>query len=492
MAAGQLVDLAATRLGGMVIGASDEFFGPKESLLDPRPPVHDPDAYTDRGKLMDGWETRRRRSPGADWCVIRLGVPGVVRMLQVDTRFFRGNFPEGCWVEQAYAEPPEAPAEDDWTKLLPRTPLQGDTVAEFRVAGDDSPGIATHVRLWITPDGGVARFRVLGEVLTDLRAAATGQEGVLDLAALANGGFVESASGEFFSPRHNLIMVGDGRTMGDGWETRRRRDDGHDWVEVRLATPGMVDRLEIDTTHFKGNAPASCLVEARDGGDDGSWFELLPRHRLAPHFRHGFRVDPHRTAARLRLRIFPDGGVSRLRAFGRPTDAGWEHATLRWLNAVPAPRAVRSLLTCCASPRWAGQVVTTRPWASLAELRTVTERLWWELEPRDWEQAFAAHPRIGDRSGPVHTRREQAGTASAPADVLEALVEGNRAYEERFDRVFLISASGRSAEEMLTALRQRLAADPADELRTAAGEQAQITDVRLRRLMHPAGADVER
>lgn len=471
-----LVDLAERRMGGMVLAASDEFFAPKEALLEPDPPTFDPTAYTVRGKLMDGWETRRRREPGSDWCVIRFGAPGIVRRLVVDTRHFRGNAPEAVAVDAALVDDlRDVPGNGDWAPLLERTAVRADHVNELEVHGGT---LATHVRLRIHPDGGVSRLRVRGTVVPDLRTVA-GHDGRLDLAALVNGALVTEASGELFSSRHNLIRVGDARDMGDGWETRRRRDDGHDWVVVRLATVGLVDLVEIDTTHFRGNHPVAFEVEARDATGGGAWWPLLDRQRLGPHLRHRFTVAEPRPATHVRLHIFPDGGVARLRLPGRVTRAGWERAGLRRFNALPQRHAIGVLLACCASTRWARQVAAGRPYADLAELRSANAMVWWSLGEADWEEAFSAHPRIGDRTGPVHTRREQAGTADATTATLQALERGNRVYEERFGRVFLICATGRSADQMLTALEDRLDADPADELRTAAEQQRRITDLRL-------------
>lgn len=477
-----LVDLAARRLGGVVLAANDEYFAPKERLLDPDPPVFDPTAYTVRGKLMDGWETRRRRTPGADWCVVRLGAPGIVHRLLVDTRHFRGNAPEAVSVDAAHVDDlRDVPTDDDWTPLLPRTPVQADHRNELDV---DGAVAASHLRLWLHPDGGVARLRVRGAVVPDLRRVA-GHDGALDLAALVNGGLVTHASGEFFSSRHNLIGVGDARDMGDGWETRRRRGDGHDWVVVRLATVGVIDQVEIDTTHFRGNHPAACSVDARDDEADDGWWTLLERERLGPHLRHRFRVHDPRPATHVRLRIHPDGGVARLLLPGRVTPRGWRRSRLRRFNALPIRGAGDELLACCASTRWARRIAEGRPYDDLAALQRANADVWWRLDEADWDEAFAAHPRIGDRSGAAHTRREQAGTADADASVLAALARGNREYEARFGRVFLVCATGLSAEDMLSALHRRLGADAADEVRTAAEEQRRITDLRLAAMLGP-------
>lgn len=325
-----LVDLAAERLGGVPMLANDEFFAPKENLLRAAPAEWREGVYTDRGKWMDGWETRRRRTPGHDWCIIRLGLPGIVRGVVVDTAFFRGNYPEhcsldACAVTRAMSAEELAADVSLWRELLPKTALRGDTRNEIAVKDDAS---ATHVRLNIFPDGGVARLRVHGEVTPDWRALARAG-GDVDLAAIANGGWVVVCSDMFFGHRQNLILPGDSTHMGDGWETRRRRGPGNDWTIVRLGRAGSINRVEIDTHHFKGNAPGACAMSWCDApGAAGEqlasqsvgWKELLPRTDLEPHARHRF-ADELRSAKRathVRLDIFPDGGIARLRVWGRP------------------------------------------------------------------------------------------------------------------------------------------------------------------------------
>lgn len=307
----ELVDLASERLGGAALAASDEFFAPKENLVKASKPVFREDEYTDRGKWMDGWETRRRRGPGHDWCVVRLGLPGIIGGVNVDTSFFRGNFPESCSIEAAEAEG------GPWTEILPRSPLLGDAENLFRIEANRR---FTRVRLHIYPDGGVARLRVYGLVVPDRERLAG--RGEIDLGALENGGLVLAASDMFFGARNNLILPGPPRGMHDGWETRRRRGPGHDWAIVQFGVPGTIRRAEVDTTWFKGNAPGSCSLDVLAAGDplstDAEWGEVLPESMLSPDSVHVFEkeVRPSPVATHARLNIYPDGGVARLRLFG--------------------------------------------------------------------------------------------------------------------------------------------------------------------------------
>lgn len=323
-----LVDLAAERFGGAVLHANDEFFAPKESLLRASPAEWREGVYTERGKWMDGWETRRRRSPGHDWCVVRLGLPGAIHGVVVDTSFFRGNYPEFCSIEAAVIA--GTPGADEilderrtsWTTILAQAALAGDSRNEFEIRGAPT---ATHLRLNIFPDGGVARLRVHGAPRFVPGRVPAGSE--IDLAALENGGVALACSDMFFGNRHNLIQPGRSTHMGDGWETKRRRGPGHDWLVIRLATRGTVHRVEVDTDHFKGNAPASCLLEVLDDASaaqglavpEGPWRPLLAQSPLQPHARHRFdQLSAAGAATHARLSIFPDGGIARLRLFGLP------------------------------------------------------------------------------------------------------------------------------------------------------------------------------
>jgi allantoicase len=309
-------DLASRLLGGGVVAASDEFFAAADNLVTAEPPRFEPRTFGAKGQVYDGWETRRRREPGHDHAIVRLGVPGVVHGVVVDTAFFTGNFPPYASVEAGavagYPSPDELAAAD-WVTLVPRSPLAGDTRNEFDV---DNPRRFTHVRLCLYPDGGVARLRVHGEVVPD-PALLPGP--VWDLAALEHGGQVVDCSDMFYGAPGNLIAPGLARTMGEGWETARRRDGGNDWVLLRLAVPGRIRLAELDTSHFKGNAPGAASLQGIDDlADPAGWFEILPRTLLQPDTRHRFPVDVARTASHVRLDVFPDGGMARLRLYGEP------------------------------------------------------------------------------------------------------------------------------------------------------------------------------
>jgi allantoicase len=331
----ELVDLASERLGGAAVAVNDEFFAPKDRLVAAHAPVWHEGEYTDRGKWMDGWETRRRRDvlpgdPGFDqahdWCIVRLGARGIIRGVDVETTHFKGNFPETCSIEACIM--PGARTHYDleravWHSALERSALRGDSHNLFDVAGVD----ATHVRLSIFPDGGVARLHVFGDVVPD--AEALRRHGEVDLGSVLNGGQVVACSDMFFGSSYNLLMPGQARTMAEGWETRRRRTPGHDWVVIRLGAPGAVLRVEVDTRQFKGNAPGACsleacaLAEAHTGTawDESApvdWRQLLPRTALTADHRHTFDVKSDLTViTHVRFNIYPDGGVSRLRLLGR-------------------------------------------------------------------------------------------------------------------------------------------------------------------------------
>jgi allantoicase len=266
---------------------------------------------------MDGWESRRRRTPGHDWCVIRLGMRGIIRGVNVNTRFFTGNFPSHCSIDaldSAKPVPVRAHAVDGapWTNILPASAVRGDTDNFFAIDGEQP---WTHLRLNIFPDGGVARLRVYGDVVVDWRALAQSDR-VVDLAAIINGALAIDASDKHYGNPNEMLMPGRAKNMSDGWETKRRRGEGYDWAVIRLGAPGVIDKVEIDTNHYKGNYPDRASLEGQRS--DGSWVELLPPTKLRAHHRHFFSRELRRSGpvSHVRLNIYPDGGISRLRVYG--------------------------------------------------------------------------------------------------------------------------------------------------------------------------------
>ncbi len=496
-----LPDLACARLGGEVLAANDDFFAEKENLVLDSAPHWDPDRYTDRGKWMDGWETRRRRDEGYDWCIVRLGLPGIVRGVVVDTAHFRGNYPESCSIEGCClpdgASAEEVLAEEiEWLEILARAPLEGNSENRFAV---DTPFRFTHLRLNIYPDGGVARLRVHGEVVPALECLTS--EAAMDLLALEHGGRVLGASDRFFSSPENLLRPGDPTGMHDGWETKRRRGRGNDWAVFRLAAPGVPNRVEVDTRFFKGNAPGSCSIEAltlpleddaRALEDDAEWQTLLPRTDLQPHHQHAFDLEqPSGPITHLRLQTYPDGGVARLRLWGVPDRKAAPALALRELNCLPPALAGARLLDCCGASTWAAAMTARRPFPDPASLRTAAEEEADRLTDDQWLEAFAAHPPIGgDQAerprGETSARwssQEQSGVAEAGDEVRARLAEANRLYRERFGYGFIVCATGKTAEEMLALIEERMTHDPSEEIAVAAEEEKKIMRLRLERLV---------
>ena len=321
-----LIDLASERLGGKALQCSDDFFAEKENLLKPGRGIFIPDKYTDRGKWMDGWESRRKRTPGHDWCIIQLATSGIIKGLDIDTNHFLGNHPPFASVDAAIVEQTKETLDPDkikWIELLPKSPLQPGSQHFFEI---QNPAVFTHLRLNIYPDGGVARLKVYGEVFRDW--SKVGADEIVNLAAAENGAKSILCNDMFFSHMDNLIMPGRGVNMGDGWETKRNRTPGNkDWVIVRLAKKGLIQKILIDTCHFKGNYPDSCMLEGsvlttleeKDMlSEKIHWTTILPQSKLKADYEHFFEneIANHGPFTHVRLTIFPDGGISRMRLFG--------------------------------------------------------------------------------------------------------------------------------------------------------------------------------
>jgi allantoicase len=311
------IDLAQPRLGGQVIEASDDFFAPKERLLDPLSPVFIPDKYDDHGKWMDGWESRRKRIPGHDFCVVKLGVAGYIRGVNIDTSHFIGNYPPAASLESCFA--PDGPDDStQWREILASTELNPDSHHYHAI---ECTNLTTHIRLHIYPDGGVARLRVYGEVACDWSSHDFAER--IDLLALKYGGRALSCNDEHFGSMHNLNIPVPGINMGDGWETRRRREPGNDWVVLKLGHPGRIDEISVNTAFFKGNYPdrvsiEGTFLESDTDTTEAQWCTLLPESKLEADAIHTFSdtITKHSSVSHIRMNVFPDGGISRLKLFG--------------------------------------------------------------------------------------------------------------------------------------------------------------------------------
>ena len=337
------VDLADERMGTKAIFCTDDFFAPMENMLKPAEPIYIPGKYTEHGKWMDGWESRRKRNGDYDYCIMRLGVSGIIKAVDVDTRHFTGNYPAQASLDACYSEQPPDD-QTQWTEIIRKSNLEGDTHNLF---DSDNTDIWTHVRLSIYPDGGVARLRVYGNVYRDW--SAIGSTRLIDFAAVENGGRTLACNDEHFGAMGNIIMPDKGINMGDGWETRRRREAGHDWLILQLGHAGRIESINVDTAFFKGNYPDRVSLDAfclsgftRDAPSleevawhdvlgsileqdpdallpqGVSWQPLLHEQKLGPDREHLFKEELQDIGpvSHIRLNMHPDGGISRFRAYG--------------------------------------------------------------------------------------------------------------------------------------------------------------------------------
>ena len=319
-----LTNLASPKIGTKIIEVSDDFFGKASRMIDDKDPVFIEDKYDEHGKWMDGWESKRRRDGGNDWAIIELGSPGIISEVDIDTSFFTGNFPPFASIEGLYSD--QKPNENsDWIKILSKSSLKGDASNKFKVQTKTK---VNYIRLQIYPDGGVARFRLFGEVKLNWDFYNNNKNNLIELSSLKLGGSIVAYNNAHYGDVSALLSDGRGKTMGDGWETRRRREPGHDWIIIKLATQGLIKRIEIDTAHFKGNYPdqASVQVSNFDKGNDTeevindseNWKFILNKSKLKPDNIHNYEIDNKSTEGitHVRLNIYPDGGVSRFRIFG--------------------------------------------------------------------------------------------------------------------------------------------------------------------------------
>jgi allantoicase len=489
------IDLASEAIGGKTLLCSDDFFAEMSNLVTESAPIFKPDAYVETGKWMDGWESRRRRTPGHDWCIIELGVRGCISGFDIDTAHFLGNHPPFASIDACRAPAGTSPEHlrdaVTWVPILRQSSLQAGSHNYFPC---QESGPWTHLRLNIYPDGGVARLRVYGSPLPEE------QSGRINLASAAQGGMAVACSDMFFGHASNLLLPRPAPNMGGGWESRRRRDDGLDWCILQLGRPGHVEEVAIDTRHFKGNFPDQCSLEGiywPDAPAHGliqspDWTPLVGPTKMSAHTHHPFPIAQSGPYTHLRLQVHPCGGVSRFSAHGIPFEGVEAEATVRSLNEAPPDGLFELFHRCCGSERWASAMVAAHPFGSAAELFGVANHIWWHLEEGDWRQAFGHHPEIGSDMAALEaaypqtadlSAQEQAGVANAEKETLTALAAANTTYRDRFGYVFLICATGKSASEMLLALQERTTNPPENEIRYAAAEQTKITRLRLEKLL---------
>jgi allantoicase len=315
------INLAEERLTTKIISVTDDFFAEVENLIRPGRGIFIEDKYTEFGKWMDGWESRRKRTQGHDHCILRLGLPGIIKGFDIDTNFFTGNHPNSVSIEACRMENDEDPnLESDWTEILTDTKMNPGAQHLVEISNKE---VWTHLKFHIYPDGGVARLRVYGEVKKNWSLIQPNQ--IIDLAAVENEGKALVCSDMYFSHKDNINAPGRGINMGDGWETKRRRGPGHDWLLLSLGKKGIIKELEIDTAHFKGNFPDSCSVDGltcMDGEIDlkdqnNNWTSILNKEKLcADHIHHFKELLSNGPYTHIRLNMFPDGGISRFRVWG--------------------------------------------------------------------------------------------------------------------------------------------------------------------------------
>ena len=320
----QWIDLAQPRLGAEIVSCSDDFFAECSRMLSPDAPVFIDGKFDGNGKWMDGWETRRRRNGGYDNAIVKLGLAGEIKGIDIDTTHFTGNFPPAGSLEACYSDGNLDNA--NWVELIPSTSLKGNSHHYFTIENNEC---FNHIRLNLYPDGGVARLRIYGRVVSDV--------GILDKAALHNLAGVELGARAIawndahFGAVENLLNPGKGINMGDGWETRRRREPGNDWCIIELGHVGTVQEIMMDTAFFKGNYPDRCSIQAarvKHGTAESIitqsqfWQELLPQQKFEMDAEHNFadEVLDIGPISHIRINMFPDGGLSRVRIFGNLND----------------------------------------------------------------------------------------------------------------------------------------------------------------------------
>ena len=476
------IDLACGRIRGYVLASSDQAFTSGAQLLSGRAIVPG-----------EGWQSKRRRDSGHDWLILRLGVPGIVEGLEIDTTGHEHALPtqlslEGCTAPHTSS----ADALQSWEPLLVKSALGEGPLHRFSLPNKKR---YSHVRLNIFPDGGVARVRILGYPVPSWMAPGTSPPAALDLASLLNGGQVGQWSDAIEECASvNLLFPDPAGPETAGWTTRRRRQSGHEWLTVKLCAPGRVNSVTVDTEGVEGDCPVKISLKSAatpEHPKDDEWQRLLSSHPVLPNTEHVYssqELTEQSQTRWVRLNLHPDGGVSRLRVWGELSSEGLVECRLRYLNSA-SPGELREIFRAvCHSDRWASQMALAGPFESVWDLQKKGAGAWSHCREADWREALLGHPRIGEKAQGADlasrwSRGEQS-KAATPDEALKAeLREHQLRYEERFGFLFLICASGRTTEEILSSLKIRLEQSPELELQTVAEELAKIIHLRLEKLL---------
>jgi allantoicase len=319
-----LIDLAQPRLGSKVVFKTDEFFALANRIINSLPPIFKEGVFDAHGKWMDGWETRRKRKKGHDYLIVKLGKPGRIYKVDVDTSFFNGNQPTHVSLEACFSKNNIPSKKIKWNKILNNKKIKANSHHLFNIKNKT---VFSHIKLNIFPDGGVARLRVYGSIDTN---KVKFNKKIINLTSVLNGASIIACNNEHFGRAENILAPGVGKNMGDGWETRRSRGKNFDWLILKCATAGKVKKIQIDTHHFKGNYPDACTLQAAHINKNKSpkaivanskkWKFLLSKVKLEAHKKHNFQntLMKNTKINYVKINIFPDGGISRIRLFGDP------------------------------------------------------------------------------------------------------------------------------------------------------------------------------
>ena len=320
------INLTSNVLGTKVLYCSDDFFADATRMLKPSPPVFIADKYDNNGKWMDGWESRRRRDGGNDFCFLKLGNKSIVKGFNINTMHFSGNHAPaisilGCSIEDD--KNIVTNKRINWLSLLDKTKLIEDS-NNFFDATDNKE--VTHLKITIYPDGGIARLITYGNICFD---DSLYKKTSVNVIAITTGAKVIYVNNEHFGKLANILSEHKPLSMADGWETRRRRTSGNDFAIIEFAKPATIRKIIVDTSFFKGNYPDSFVISAQYiknldykviNLQSNFWHKLASQHKLSANCVHTIKVDntyKNQVFTHVRFDIFPDGGVARLKLMGR-------------------------------------------------------------------------------------------------------------------------------------------------------------------------------